>query len=291
MTPRPYIVNVFAGRPYIGNPLGVVLGADELTDEAMQRIATEPDYSETAFVMSAQASDGGWRVRLFTPAREIAFAGHPILGTAWVIRRCVAWESDILFLQLRVGIVPVAFESDEDQGEVVWFAAPPIRLGKICPVELIAAAFGLSPQDIETDPPVRDIGADTSALIVPVRSLEALRRAKPDMAAFELLAREGFAPRFYLFSRETHDPGNDLCARFFFEANGVREDPASGNAAAFLGAYLLEHRVLFTQRELSLRIEQGHAVGRPSLVLLQARQSRHREIRVGGHVEWYRINQ
>jgi trans-2,3-dihydro-3-hydroxyanthranilate isomerase len=286
---RSCTVNVFTGhRPYVGNPLGVVLDADPLADATMQQIATETDYSETVFVMSARLADAdAWPVRIFTPAREIAFAGHPILGAAWVIRQRMQPGCKDLRLRLAVGPVPVAFEPDGEDGEVAWFAAPPIVMGKLCPAERIAAALALPAGDIDAQLPVQDVSADTSALLVPLRSLDALCRARLDLAAFGPLARDGFAPRVYLFTRETRDSANDVCARFFFEANGVREDPASGNAAAFLGAYLLEHGVPLAQRGSPLRIEQGHLVGRPSLVLLQARQGVRREIRVGGRVEWH----
>ena len=93
MTHRFYIVDVFAERPYAGNQLAVVVGADDLSDETMQRLAAETNYSETTFVTSAPEQDGGYRVRIFTPAREIAFAGHPILGTAWVVRHHVGREA------------------------------------------------------------------------------------------------------------------------------------------------------------------------------------------------------
>src|SRR5262249_1089636 len=124
----------------------------------------------------------------------------------------------------------------------------------------------------------------TAAIIVPVRSQQALRQSRLDLEAFAPLAAEGFPPLTYLYCHETHDSRNDVCARFFFEAHGVREDPATGNGAAFLGAYLLEHRV-FSRTDLDLRIEQGFEVRRPSLVLLRARiLGTHREVSVGGRV-------
>ena len=131
---------------------------------------------------------------------------------------------------------------------------------------------------------MQELSAGTSAIIVPLRSLEALQRSWLDLAAFAPLAAEGFPPLVYLFCTETHHPENDLCARFFFEAHGVREDPATGNGASFLGAYLLEHR-FFPGSDLSLRIEQGYAIRRPSLVMLRARMvGRSREVSVGGYV-------
>jgi trans-2,3-dihydro-3-hydroxyanthranilate isomerase len=285
MTHRFYIVDVFAERPYSGNQHAVVVGEEALSDETMQQLAAETNYSETTFVTSRPEDDGGYRVRIFTPAREIAFAGHPILGTAWILRHhVVPGASKSVRLNLAVGQVPVTFEDSAQEGEVVWFLAPPVSLGMTCAREPIAAALGVLQEDIETTTPVQQISAGTSAMIVPLCSLDALRRSKLDLDAFAALAAEGFPPLVYLFCRETHHPQNDLCARFFFEAHGVREDPATGNGAAFLGVYLLEHR-FFPGSALSVRIEQGYEIRRPSLVLLRARLlDGSREVRVGGHV-------
>ncbi len=285
MAHRFYIVDVFAERPYAGNQLAVVVAADDLSDETVQQIAVETNYSETTFVTPASEHDGGYRVRIFTPAREITFAGHPILGTAWVIRHHIAPEaSGPVRLNLAVGQVPVTFESSTARGEVMWFLAPPVLLGATCARERITAALGISPEDIETKTPVQQCSAGTSAMIVPLRSLDALRRSWLDLEAFAPLADEGFPRLVYLFCRETHHSENDLCARFFFEAHGVREDPATGNGAAFLGAYLLEHR-LFPGSDVFLRIEQGYEVRRPSVVMLRARMvGRSREVSVGGQV-------
>jgi trans-2,3-dihydro-3-hydroxyanthranilate isomerase len=284
MRPRFHIVDVFAEQPYAGNPLAVVIGGN-LSAETMQQVAAEANYSETTFIGSAPEPDGGYRVRLFTPAREIAFAGHPILGTAWVIRHHLAPASAAsVRLNLAVGPVPVSFESTATDGEVAWFQAPPVTAGPTCARERIAAALGLAADDIETRGPVQQFAAGTAAMIVPVRSLDALKRSRLDLAAYAGLAREGFPPLTYLFCSETRKAGNHLSARFFFEAHGVREDPATGNGAAFLGAYLLQYK-FFAEAELDLRIEQGHEVRRPSLVRLRARMAGGgHEIHVGGKV-------
>jgi len=280
-----YIVDVFAERPYAGNQLAVVVGADTLSEETMQLFAAEMNYSETTFVTFAPEHDGGYRLRIFTPAREIAFAGHPILGTAWVVRHHLEPEtSGPVRLNLTVGQVTVTFESASDGSVAAWFLAPPVVPGPTCAAERIAAALGLSPEDIETSVPVQQLSAGTSAMIVPLRNLEALRRSRLDLEVFAPLAAEGFPPLVYLFCSETRHRENDLSARFFFEAHGVREDPATGNGAAFLGAYLLEHH-FFDKPDLSIRIEQGYEMGRPSLIKLRARMvNGFREMRVGGNI-------
>jgi trans-2,3-dihydro-3-hydroxyanthranilate isomerase len=285
MTHHFYIVDVFAEQRYSGNPLAVIVGSEALPDKTMQQIAAEMNFSETTFVMPDPQDNGGYQVRIFTPAREIAFTGHPILGTAWVIRQYVATEPCTqVQLNLAVGPVTVTFEATSDGKEVAWFLAPPMSLGATITREPVAAALGLSPDDIETTTPIQMVSAGTSAIIVPLRNLDALQRSQLNLNAYDTLAAKGFPPLVYLFCRETRQPENDLCVRFFFEAHGVREDPATGNGAAFLGAYLLEHD-LFHGTDLSLRIEQGYEVRRPSLIMLRAsRSNKIREVSVGGYV-------
>ncbi|TNF91704.1 MAG: PhzF family phenazine biosynthesis protein [Gammaproteobacteria bacterium] len=285
MTHRFYMVDVFAEQSYSGNPLAVIVGEETLSDETMQQFAAEMNFSETTFVKSVPEDNGGYRVRIFTPAREIAFTGHPILGTAWVIRHHVAPKSCTqVRLNLAIGEVLVTFESSADGKEIAWFKAPPMLLGSIAAREPVAAALGLSLEDIETKAPIQVISAGTSAMIVPLCSLDALQRSKLNLEVFTALAAEGFPPLVYIFCRETHLSQNDLCARFFFEAHEVREDPATGNGAAFLGAYLLEHRFL-PGSDLSVRIEQGYEIRRPSLIMLRARRlNGAREVSVGGFV-------
>jgi trans-2,3-dihydro-3-hydroxyanthranilate isomerase len=285
MNHRLYIVDVFAEQAYAGNPLAVVVGPETLSDDTMQRIAAEINYSETTFVAPGPESDGGYRMRIYTPAREIDFAGHPLLGTAWVLRHYVLnGATGTVALNLSIGQVPVTFEDSRDGREVVWFLAPPAEFGAICAHEAMAAALGIAPGDLDAALPVQQVSAGTAAMMVPLRSLAALERSQLDLDQYAPLAARGFPPLTYLFTRETYHVDNDLCVRFFFDAHGVREDPATGNGAAFLGAYLL-HQGVFENAGFSLRIEQGYAVRRPSLVMLHGRMADgNAEVRVGGHV-------
>ncbi|HHJ36539.1 MAG TPA: PhzF family phenazine biosynthesis protein [Gammaproteobacteria bacterium] len=285
MAHRFYMVDVFAEHPYSGNPLAVVVGSEPLSGDTMQRLAAEINFSETTFVTSTPEEDGAYRVRIFTPAREIDFTGHPILGTAWVIRHYVARDdSRQIQLSLAVGKVPVTFEISDDGKEHVWFLAPEMSLGAISTPKLLATTLGLSSDDIETATPIQVVSAGTSALMVPLKSLDALRRSKLTFGEFSMLVEKGFPALIYLFCRQTHLPQNDLCVRFFFDAHGVREDPATGNGAAFLGAYSLEYQ-LFSDTDWPIRIEQGYEIRRPSLVMLRTRKcDGNREVSVGGYV-------
>lgn len=286
------IVDVFAARRYEGNPLAVVLDASGLGTNDMQAIARETNLSETTFVCGQEAN-GSYRVRIFTPGEELPFAGHPTLGTASVLRDVLAARGEVVsrvVLSLGVGEVPVEFEDPGDsRGEgdssIAWFTAPPVNLEAPPDPTSVARAVGLDPEDLADDVPPGSVRAGPAFLFVPLRSREALERSRLDMQAIQPLVDEGFAKSVYLFTRETEGAENDLCARVFFDANGVREDPATGSATACLGAYLLENRWL-GEGPLDLRIEQGISMKRPSLLRLRARfdAKGERVIRVGGRV-------
>ncbi len=280
-----FIVDVFAEHPYSGNPLAVILDDGSRDSATMQKIAAEMNFSETVFVSPKADASGSYNMRIFTPVRELDFAGHPILGTASVLRDYVVQDgAEKIILGLRVGAVPVRFET-RDSREVAWFEAPRMSLGARAPIQEFAHALNLRPEDINSESPCQIIAAGTSAVMVPIVSNHALFRASLDLAKYQPLTARGFPPLLYLFTRETLDPDNDLCVRFFFEANGVREDPATGNGAAFLGYYLLQHNV-FRSHNIFLRIEQGHQLGRPSLILLNAHiRDSTPHVHIGGQVK------
>jgi trans-2,3-dihydro-3-hydroxyanthranilate isomerase len=283
---RFHIVDVFAETPRAGNQLAVVRDAADLTAAAMQSLAREFGFSETTFLVSdPREVERGVRVRIFTPVEELPFAGHPTLGSAWVVREHLAGRRvDAVALALGVGRVPVHFEAEARGPEVAWLAAPPIELGAHLPAARIAAAVGLRVEDLDPTLPVQHVRAGVGFVFVPLRGLEAVRRCRLDLHAFAPLAAEGFPPNVYFFCREALEEANDLHARMLFAAPDVREDPATGSATACLGAYLLEHRA-FGAGPLSLRIEQGTEIGRPSLLRLRASESDPGpRIEVGGRV-------
>ena len=275
------MVDVFAERLYSGNPLAVIVYSEPLPDDTMQRIAAEMNFSETTFVATTKDSDDGYALRVFTPVREIAFTGHPILGTAWVVQHFLSPSACArIYLNLGLGQVPVDFELDANDNELCWFVAPQMTPGAIIDPQEMAAALGLAASDIDSRTPIQVISAGTAAIIVPLRDRDALQRARLDLGSFAPLAAAGHPPLTYLYCRETREEANDIGARFFFEAGEVREDPATGNGAAFLGAYLLHHADT-GPGELHLRIEQGEQLQRPSLIYLQANS---KQVRVGGSV-------
>jgi trans-2,3-dihydro-3-hydroxyanthranilate isomerase len=281
-----HIVDVFAEERLAGNQLAVVLDANDLGSDEMQRVAREMNFSETTFVASGPDRDGAWPVRIFTPSTELPFAGHPTLGTAWVIRRHLLAESaKQVDLALGVGRVPVRFEPESGGDEVAWLTAPRVELGPILDPGAVAAAVGLSLDDLDPRTPARRLTAGPCFVFARVSGQQALRRVRLDVERLTEIAPGEPAVGIYLFCAESTGDAVDLAARMVFDADGPREDPATGSATAMLGAYLLEHDAP-AEGEISLRIEQGVSMQRPSLLRLTARRTEDggREIRVGGRV-------
>jgi trans-2,3-dihydro-3-hydroxyanthranilate isomerase len=274
-----YIVDVFAEEKYAGNQLAIVRGGAGLPDEGLQKMALEMNYSETAFVLSEEETEGGYDVRIFTPGDEVPFAGHPTLGTAYVIQHeILASPVERITLKLKAGEVPVTF------GEVLWMRQLPPTFGAILDPALFTRTLNLETADLDDRSPVQVVSTGLPALIVPLRDLDALRRCKVDWERYTEVAGPG--KNLYVFCPESHDDGpGDLSARMFANDLGVPEDPATGSAAGCLAAYLLEHSYLGTDA-VDVRVEQGYEIGRPSLLYLQAERDGEKIIvNVGGKVQ------
>jgi trans-2,3-dihydro-3-hydroxyanthranilate isomerase len=281
IVPNPtfYIVNVFAEEKYAGNQLAVVRGVGHLSDLTLQRIAAEMGYSETTFVLSDEERDGGHDVRIFTPREEIPFAGHPALGTAFVIAREVATEPmQNVTLNLKAGQIRI------DLGEVLWMRQLPPTFGETLEPSLVAQALGLGDADLDERYPVQETSTGLLATIVPLKDLDSLKRCRVDRERYFELVKDTEAKGFLAFCPEPYEDA-DLSARFFADYYGVPEDPATGSANGCLAAYLVEH-LYFDTDSVDVRIEQGYEIGRPSLLYLRA-EKRGGEINVsvGGKVQ------
>jgi trans-2,3-dihydro-3-hydroxyanthranilate isomerase len=274
-----YIVDVFAEERYAGNQLAVVRGGADLSDKTLQKIALEMNYSETTFVLSEEETDGGYDIRIFTPGEEVPFAGHPTLGTAYVIQHeLLAGPVERITLNLKAGEIPVTF------GEVLWMRQLPPAFGATVDSASLARALNLETADLDDHYPVQEVSTGLPALIVPLRDLDALRRCKVDWERYTELAGPG--KNLYVFCPEPHEDGpGDLSARMFANDLGVPEDPATGSAAGCLAAYLLEHSYLGTD-SVDVRVEQGYEIGRPSLLYLRAAsEADEMRVDVGGKVQ------
>jgi trans-2,3-dihydro-3-hydroxyanthranilate isomerase len=274
-----YIVDVFAEEKYAGNQLAVVRGGANLSDEALGRIALEMNYSETAFVLADEETDGGYDVRIFTPGMEVPFAGHPTLGTAYVIRHEILGRpAENVTLNLEAGKIRVTF------GEVLWMRQLPPTFGATFDAAQMSLAINLEMTDIDDRFPVQEVSTGLPALIVPLRDLDALKRCRVDWERYAEVVGPGM--NLYVFCPEPHEDGpGDLSARMFADDLGVPEDPATGSAAGCLAGYLAEHRY-FGAGPVDVRVEQGYEIRRPSLLYLRAkREGDETTVHVGGKVQ------
>ncbi|MGI9590560.1 MAG: PhzF family phenazine biosynthesis protein [Myxococcota bacterium] len=267
MRRRFHTVDVFTDRAFGGNPLAVFPDGSGLATKTMQTIARELNLSETTFVLPPETSEGTRRVRIFTPTAELPFAGHPTLGTAHVLAALgeVALEGPTtrIVLELGVGPVPVGIESEAGgPTRCELTAATPPEVGPEAPAPTaLAACLGLDPEDLAGVATAASCGVPY--LFVPVRSREALARARIEAAAWERHLADGWAPSPFVFTRETGEAGLDLQARMFAPGLGVPEDPATGSAVAALAAVVADMRpgAPATQR---FTVAQGVEMGRPS---------------------------
>ena len=277
------IVDVFAEDKYAGNQLAVVRGAGGLPGNSMQKVAREINFSETTFILGDQKRRGGFDVRIFTPARELPFAGHPTLGTAFVIQQDLIGEPvREVILNLKVGPIPVTFGYRRRKPDVLWMKQIQPRFGITLEGRRVAPVLGLKPDDLDPKFPVQEVSTGIPFVIVPVKTLEAVKRSGFRQDKLAGLSAEGKA--FLLFAPQTYSPDNDLNVRVFAHCYGVDEDPATGSANGCLAGYLVRHRYL-GKPQIDVRVEQGYEVGRPSLLLLRAgEKGRKTEVFVGGRV-------
>lgn len=269
-----FILDVFAEAPLAGNPLAVVLG-DAWDTATLQAIAREMAYSETTFVGKPDAR-GRWPVRIFTPATEVPFAGHPTIGTASLIRdRLLAAPEAVLTLVLGVGEVEVRFAGEG----VAWMRPPRPELGPERDRDLIPALLGLETSDLDERFPVQDVSAGIPFTLIPLRDRAAVGRARYRAEGAAALRAVGASTAVFLFAPEAESSENQLRARMFAPDFGVAEDPATGSANACLGRYIEAHRYPGYQLP-ELRVEQGYEIGRPSLLRLRLKP----HLQVGGRV-------
>jgi trans-2,3-dihydro-3-hydroxyanthranilate isomerase len=259
-------LDVFTDRRFAGNPLAVVLDPDGLDTAAMQAIAREFNHPETVFVFPSAERAHRARVRIFTPARELAFAGHPTVGTAVLLGlRDGASAGREIVLEEGIGAVRCVLEAGAGDTGRVRFAVPqlPAEVGAAPDNATIAAALGIAPAEIgfEGFAPSR-WSAGNPFIFVPLAGLAVMARCNPDRPEFGAAFGTGGA---YLFCRETVEPGHAFHARMFAPAMGVREDPATGSAAAAFVGVLGPHVGEGTH---TFAIEQGYEMGRPSLIQL-----------------------
>ena len=291
--------DVFTDRAFSGNPLAVFPEAEGLTDEQMMKIAREMNLSETVFVLKPESAEVLRRLRIYTPAREIPFAGHPIVGTWNALSRegivplpegGSGWQR--IFHEIKIGVLPVDIEFRDGQPvQVVMTQGKFEILHEIDDAQEqaeVARALGLAREDLDESLPIQVITTGLSCLAVPIRSLADLRDIRVNTSLLaEVYTRYG-GTGCHAFTRETLEVGASRAhARFFAPADNIPEDPATGSACGALGAYLVHHGALSLEPKdgrYTFVIEQGDFIHRPSRINLNVKGEVGRvdEVKVGG---------
>jgi trans-2,3-dihydro-3-hydroxyanthranilate isomerase len=277
-------VDAFTGTPYGGNPCAIVFDADELSESAMQSIALEMNLSETAFVMTSEVAD--LRARYFTPVIEIPLAGHPTIATIYALivsgRLPVPGPSFTIQLQLEAGVIPVEITgADSSLPLITMSQLKPEFLRTYDPNEILPV-FGLDESDALPDAPIMTVSTGTPQLMIPLNSLESLKRAQPDIPRYEsaLEAGDFFSP--HLFVLQGISEGGDTFARHFGLPPDTPEDPFTGSATGGMAAYLWSEGLIDRPKFVA---EQGHWMGRPGEAYVEVVGSRDdiETVKVGGY--------
>ncbi len=276
-------LDVFSSRPFEGNALAVFSDGRGLSDQQMQALAREMNLSETTFVLPGDAAaerERGIRVRIFTVQKELPFAGHPTLGTAFALRGSTGVGE--VALELNVGKVPVRFEEKPGQPVFGEMTQKDPEFALIHDRETVVRATSLRDGDIDPSLPIQTVSTGLTFTIVPLRGLDVMRRLQVDLASStEYLQQSGGGNFFYFVTRETVDPAARLHARMLMYGG---EDPATGSAAGCSAAWMVAHGV--AQPDEQVLIEQGVEMLRPSRIFVRAshRDNRVVNVRVGGNV-------
>lgn len=274
---------MFTQEKYAGNQLAVFTDTGDLPAEDMQKIANEMHFSETTFIRSNEKRDGGYDVRIFTPNSEVPFAGHPTLGTAWVINHFIAGGKDgKVVLNLKVGQIIVIFKKEDDQ-ETLWMKQASPVFGESFTAGRLAKVLQLNESDFDERIPVQEVSTGLPFIIVALKTLDAAKRAAISIGSLREMASE-VRGGILIFSPQTVDKRNDLHVRVFVDLLGIPEDPATGSGNGCLAGYLSRYHYFGTE-VVNVRVEQGIELGRPSLLLLKARKvGDDLQVEVGGQV-------
>lgn len=281
-TMRFFLTDVFAEEPLAGNQLATFLDIGSLDASSMQKIAREINFSETTFIVSSEERQGGYDVRIFTPTAELPFAGHPTLGTAHVLQRHVLkGQVGQITLNLGIGPVPVFFSGGDN---TLWMRQAPPTFGRQYPPERLVPVLGVTLEDIDGRAPIETVSTGLDHVIVPLRTMDALRRVCIDRKCYDGLFAGSTPGVILVFCPAGYNDRQKLGVRVFPIPFGIAEDPATGSGNGCLAAYLAHHRFLGSS-QLDIAAGQGYEIGRPSTLYLRvADKNGILAVQVGGKV-------
>ena len=283
--PKFFIIDVFGEKKYSGNQLATFLHCEYFSNEEMQDIAREINFSETTFILSDSPINGGYQVRIFTPEKEIDFAGHPTLGTAYIIQKhIIKHPVQQVNLNLRIGLIPVSFPSDMDNSGILWMEQIPPTFGDKIDAREITSVLSVTEDDIDSRWPIEQVSTGLPFIIVPLRDLNALKKASVDKKLYMEFVQSSWAKAILVFSSEAYSVDQDISVRVFGDYYGVPEDPATGSANGCLAGYLIKNLYL-DSTNIDIKIGQGYEINRPSIISIRAsKENEIINISVGGKV-------
>jgi trans-2,3-dihydro-3-hydroxyanthranilate isomerase len=273
-----YQIDVFTDTPLGGNPLALFPEVPGWSDAVLLKIAREMNLSETVFLFPPDDFSAHFNMRIFTPEKEIPFAGHPVIGTSFAIFGKKWHVGQEAVLKLPIGLISVALKED---GVCCMQQPQPQFLDIFGDIDLLAESLGIDSEDISPSSPAQVVSTGFPCLFVPLKSLKAMKRLKVNSAPFSKVLQQTGVDMIYAFSQETEFVESTVHSRSFAPLIGIPEDPATGSAAGALGAYLLQHGIIAGGRIL---IEQGYEINRPSCLFVEVSKKSPSEwaIEVGG---------
>jgi len=277
MNINAYTINAFAKTPEGGNPAGVVVHADDLSVNAMKKIAADLKFSETAFVMKSRVAD--YEVRFFTPVNEVDLCGHATIGTFSVLLNKGIIKPGFYSQETRAGILRV--EAREDATIMMNQTTP--DFSEAIDKAVIADSLNISQADFLDEFPVRIVSTGLRDIIVPIRSMDRLNAIRPDFGKIKDVSKKYRAAGYHLFSLETLYGSSAYC-RNLAPIVGIPEESATGTASGALACYLFEYGIIDEGHCANIVFEQGYSMGLPSEILasLRVEESKIAEVRVGG---------
>jgi len=289
---RYHLVDVFTDRQFGGNPLAVVTNGRGVETATMQAIAKELNLSETTFVLPPVDASNDYRVRIFTPGQELPMAGHPTVGTTFVLARehMIARGADgaetTIKLEEGVGTIPVRIEWREGAAHFIEMQQPLPTFGaRVEDLQAVAEMLSIEPEEIAgTNLPPEVVSCGVPFLYVPVKSLRAVQDIKFRVDVWESRLKDVVPPEVFVFTREVEFAGSTVHSRMFAPGMGIWEDPATGGASGPLGCYLVRHGVVECDGEVEIVSEQGIEMGRPSFIKIRIARAGDEitDVRVGG---------
>ncbi|WP_042348547.1 PhzF family phenazine biosynthesis protein [Bacillus massiliigorillae] len=277
------IVDVFSKGKYTGNQLAVFKNAENISENEMQQIAKEINFPESTFILSNIKKENGYDVRIFTPNEEIPFAGHPTLGTAYVIQNeMLERPCEKLLLNYKAGQIPVSFDNQE---EILWMKQNEPTFGQVLDTNKVSNVLNIDKKYIDNRFPIQEVSTGLPVIIVPLMSLEAVKKVRIDREKYYELIEHTSAKGIMVFSPEAYSSENDVNVRDFADYYGIPEDAGTGSSNGCLASYLVKYRY-FETKEINIRVEQGYEINRPSLLFLKASDNNGKiKVYVGGKVE------